>query len=251
VGVVVVVAGVLVAGCAGKNAEKAARDAEQEGRLPTPTYAPETSTSTTTREPTTTAPAGDGTTTTAAPGTSATSTGAPSTTARVFAAPAEATITDPVGDATRNVVAGNPSWADLAGAKLVRGGDGYELRIRLADTPPTSAPDNRTMNIASYYDIDGDGTVDYEVWTTLADNGWGSAWYDDRRGRASFADKSGVTAAADGAEVVLRFSADLIGSPATFRWSLASEYGTYEQIGTPIAAADSAPDGNRPTTFPN
>ena len=161
-----------------------------------------------------------------------------------------ATITDPVGDRTFSADP-PPPWADLAGATLTRSSAGYELRVRLGGgSAPSTTDANHTMNIASFYDLDGDGTIDYEVWANLADTGWATSWFDDRTGGAHFNGDSGVTSEVVDDSLVLRFALDHIASAATFRWSLASEWGGYGAIGTDLAARDDAPDNDRPARFP-
>jgi hypothetical protein len=127
-----------------------------------------------------------------------------------------------------------------------------ELRVHLGGTVPATAPDgDHTMNVASFYDVDGDGQVDFEVWANLADTGWGPAWFDDRgKGKARFGDRSGVTVTVEGDELVLGFATGLVGDAERFRWSLASEWGRYEVLGTLAAARDDAPDDDGSVTFP-
>lgn len=163
------------------------------------------------------------------------------------------TITDPKGDLTPSVLDRPPSWADLRGGRLTRTGDGFELRIQLEGGAPAGAGDEEhTMNIASFFDLDGDGTIDVEVWANVASGGWGAAYYDnDTKGRSGFGDKSGVTVAPEGGDLVLRFPHERLRSVERFRWSLASEWGRYEVIGTAAAARDDAPDGDAPARFPN
>lgn len=236
-----VMAVALLAGaCAGPNAEKAARKQSADGRLPAPTYAPVSTTTSATSARTSVAGArGSSTTATTAPADTPT-TGATVTTPAAQSSPTESRITDPVGDATRNLAAGNPKWADLAGGRLVRRPDGYELQIMLGAAAPGSvSTDDPTMDISSYYDVDGDGRIDYEIGAILADDGWSTSWYDGRKAHFT---GTGVTATAAGDVLTLRFPLDHLGGAATFRWSLASQYGTYEQLGTPVAARDDAPD---------
>lgn len=173
------------------------------------------------------------------------------------AAPADATattssMTDPVGDPTPSAAAPRPAWADLAGGSLLIAGDTVELRIRLADQVPDAAPDEEhTMNIASFFDVDGDGVIDYEVWVNLNEGGWGPAYFDGVDGGARFGDASGVTVAVAGDELVLAFPSGHLGGAQRLRWSLASEWGRYEAIGTPVMARDDAPDDDQPVDHPS
>lgn len=98
------------------------------------------------------------------------------------------------------------------------------------------------MNIASFFDIDGDGLIDYEVWVNLADTGWSPAYFDNDVSGARFGQASGVAVEVAGDELILRFPLAYLGNARSFRWSLASEWGRYEVISTPAAASDDAPD---------
>jgi hypothetical protein len=161
----------------------------------------------------------------------------------------EASVTDRAGDLTLSPLDRPPGWADLRGATLRRTGEGYELSVSLGDPAPERSPDgDHTMNVASFYDLDGDGVVDVEVWANLADSGWGPAAFDDRGGR--FGAESDVTVALEGGRLVLRFPLSLLAGDDQLRWSIASEWGRYEVIGTDLAARDDAPDGDRPAPFP-
>jgi len=157
---------------------------------------------------------------------------------------------DPVGDATAGVNLGAPTpWTDLAGGSLERQGNAYRLIVRLGGDPPARSEGTTTMNIASYYDIDGDGSVDFEIWANLGPNGWAPVWYDDE-GHAAAGERSNVTIRVTGSEVRLLFPDVLIDAPARLRFSLASEYGSLATLGTDAARRDDAPDGDRAVAFP-
>jgi hypothetical protein len=159
-------------------------------------------------------------------------------------------LTDPVGDATR-ALGGQPGWADLAGAQLTRHEEHLELRVRFGDRAPgSSGSSDRTMNVAMFADVDGDGRVDYELWANLADGGWDGSWFDDRTGDAAFSDDAAMDIVVDGAELVVRFPPHYVGMADSFRWSLASEYGTYALLGTTQTARDDAPDDDQAVSFP-
>jgi hypothetical protein len=151
-------------------------------------------------------------------------------------------LADAVGDVTPSPADPAPEWADLAGATLAGSQDGWELRVRLAASAPGSIAGGRTFNVATFFEVDGDGRTDYEAWANLGEAGWGSASYDDRAPAARFGTRSGVAVSARGAEVVLRFGPSVVGGALGFRWALVSEYGRYELIGTDAAARDAAPD---------
>jgi len=164
--------------------------------------------------------------------------------------PTSASVADLAGDATPAV--GAPAWADLVGGRLTRSADGFELRVALdgGSAPASSGADDRTMNVASFYDVDGDGSIDYEVWANLASGGWGGSWFDNRAGTARFADDSGVAIHVEGAEVVLRFPLSHLGGAERFRWSVASEWGPVSALGTELTARDDMPDDDAPAAFP-
>jgi hypothetical protein len=159
----------------------------------------------------------------------------------VSGAPA-AQLTDPAGDVSTSLER-PPAWADLLGATLVRSSSGFELRVHLAGgKAPSSSDADHTMNLASFYDVDGDGTIDYEVWANVASGGWGSSYFDDVHHGGGYQEKSGVTVTPEGDEVVLRFPSSHLGGSTTFRWSIASEWGRYDALGTLATARDAAPD---------
>jgi len=164
---------------------------------------------------------------------------------------AAARVTDAVGDVTPAVADRAPGWSDLAGAELAGGPEGFELVVAFGAAIPTAAPDaEHTMNVAAFVDVDGDGRVDYEVWANLGEGGWGGAWYDNRSGEARFVADSRIAPTVEAGRLVLRFPAALVGSASSFRWSVASEWGRYEAIGTMAAARDDAPDSDGSVTFP-
>jgi hypothetical protein len=161
-----------------------------------------------------------------------------------------AAITDPGGDATPGPAA-TPAWADLVGAQLVALPEFFELRVQLAGSTPTAADRaDRTMNVATFVDVDGDGDVDYEVWANLAESGWDGSWYDNVAGRSAHSEGAAMDVLVDGADLVVRFPSAYVGDATSFRWSMASEYGTYAALGTPRTARDDAPDGDVPVAFP-
>jgi hypothetical protein len=160
-------------------------------------------------------------------------------------------VSDPSGDVTTTVGEQAPGWGDLTEAVLQSGPGGFELRVAFAAPAPATAPDgDHTMNVAAFFDVDGDGAVDYEVWGNLAEGGWGGAWYDDKAGSARFADDAGVAVTVEEGMLVLRFPFTHVGGATRMRWSVASEWGRYEVIGTVAAARDDAPDADRSVAFP-
>lgn len=163
--------------------------------------------------------------------------------------PASITITDAVGDLTPSLEE-PPRYADLAGATLTRAGDALTLVVRMdGGTPEASGDSDHTMNVAAFFDVDGDGRIDREVWANLADGGWDTGYYDNVNGRTAFSDDDPIDVAVVRGELVLRFPVTAVGA-TTFRWSLASEWGRYELIGTRAAARDDLPDDDRPAPSP-
>lgn len=165
------------------------------------------------------------------------------------AAPLSASITDPPGDVTGSPLERPPAWIDLLGATLTRSADGWELRVRLAGgaAPDTSGSAQHTMNLAFFADLDGDGAVDAQIWANLADHGWGAGWFPPEPPNR-FGDESGVVITTEADEVVLRFPGAHL-PVERLRWSVATEWGRYESLGTDLTARDRAPDAG-PAPFP-
>ena len=157
---------------------------------------------------------------------------------------------DPIGDATTGVgVNEPPPWTDLAGGSLERQGNAYRLIIRLGGTAPKTSSGSETMNVASFYDVDGDGAVDYEIWVNLGRSGWAPVWYDDED-HAAPGEASNVTVVVEGDELRLLFPDVMLGEPDRLRFSIASEYGPLSTIGTSGARRDDAPDDDESVSFP-
>jgi len=164
-------------------------------------------------------------------------------------APVAVSFDDPVGDAVGGLDADPPPWTDLAGGSLEHRDGVYRLAVELGGDAPERAPGSETMNIASFFDIDDDGTVDHEIWVNLDGEGWGPVRYDDR-GTVAPGAESGVTIEVRGRSVILAFPASVIGAPEGLRFSTASEYGAIEVIGTDFARRDDAPDDDQAVSFP-
>jgi hypothetical protein len=105
------------------------------------------------------------------------------------------------------------------------------------------------MNIASFYDVDGDGRIDFEIWVNLGEGGWGPVWYDDQD-NAAIGEDSNVTVEVEGDQLQLLFPDVMLDRPARLRFSIASEYGPMATIGTDLARRDDAPDDDRAVAFP-
>lgn len=164
-----------------------------------------------------------------------------------------AAIEDSEFDTTPSLLEDPPPWSDLSGARLTRTSEGFELRVRLrGGAPATSGSEDHTMNIASFYEVDGDGTIDYEVWLNVSSGGWGASYFDNTGGgKGGFQEQSGVDVAPEGAEVVARFPLSHLLDADRFRWSLSSEWGRYEMVGTSAMVKDDLPDNDAPANFPS
>ena len=165
----------------------------------------------------------------------------------------QASITDKAGDVTASPLDRPPAWSDLLSARLTRSAAGFELRVRLGGgAAPQQTPDEEhTMNIATFYDLDGDGRIDTEVWLNVAAGGWGATWFDNVGDGGGFQEGSGVTVTPEGDEVVARFPLTHLEGTDRFRWAVASEWGRYETIGTVAAARDDLPDNDNIAGFPS
>lgn len=161
-------------------------------------------------------------------------------------------VTDPRGDTESARVTSGPRYADLVGGLLERHpAEGYRLAIDLDGGAPEGARDgDHTMNVATFYDLTGDGRVDVEVWANLADGGWDTAVYDNRTGEAAFSDDDDATVGVEGGQLVLRFPLPVLDGAERFRWAVASEWGRYEQLGTLLTVRDEMPDDGAPAPFP-
>jgi hypothetical protein len=144
-------------------------------------------------------------------------------------------VRDRTGDA-RGV--GVPAYADLTGASLRRDGGRFTLRAGAAADFPTSS--DEVEHVILFADTDGDGQVDYEIWATLADDGWSGTWrYPDG---ARFGSGSGVDVRPQGRDLVVGFDASRLGGASSFRWLVGAEQGTAEQQSTGTMSEDYAPD---------
>jgi len=159
-------------------------------------------------------------------------------------------VSDGRSDVSSSSLQRPPAYADLTGADLTRSADGFVLRVGAAAAFPGSQPDaDHTENVIFYADIDGDGHVDYEVWASLADNGWGTSYFDDPNGDAYYGANSGVRATVSGGTLVVAFTLDHLADASRFRWSVQAEYGSYTEVQTGTTSLDAAP-GSGPAQFP-
>jgi len=237
----------LLAGCSAGGEGEQALDG-----LGTPQFEPDTSED----AATSTQPAAvEGGPASSSPTTAAAGEGSAETTTTVAGAAPEATapreivqFDDPLGDVVGGLDDDPPRWADLAGVSLERQGNAYRLVVRLGDAAPESAPGAATMNVATFFDVDGDGGIDHELWVNLGPDGWGPTWWTGDRAHPGEA--SNVTVAVEGDELRLLFPDVMLDQPDRFRFSLASEYGDLEVIGSSYAHRDDAPDGDQAVSFP-
>lgn len=161
-----------------------------------------------------------------------------------------AEVDDAAGDVTFSAEP-PPEHADLLGTEVVREADGFAVRHELKGGAPPDTDDEHTMNIATFFDVDGDGEVDHHVWANLSSSGWGSAYFDERSGTARYADEDDVDVHVDDeGRVLVRFPHGHLSDARSFRWSVGSEWGRYEVIGTDTAARDSAPEDHGSVSFP-
>jgi hypothetical protein len=150
-------------------------------------------------------------------------------------------VDDPSGDLSRSVERA-PASADIVAVRLVRRGGSVEVRTTFAGAVPTRQTGEKGMNVASFYDVDDNGIVDYEVWTSLADNGWGTGYLDRREEKATFGPSTGIRVSVEGDTLVTRFPVSRLGGAEAFRWSAASEWGSYASMSSSTSARDYAPD---------
>ena len=153
--------------------------------------------------------------------------------------PLSASVTDPTGD-VRGTLTSAPPYADLTGATLTRG-DVFEVRVSFAGAVPQRQTDDRIVQVATFYDLDGDGETDYEVWASLADSGWGTSYRTPDGAR--FGEDSGARARPEGNDLVLTFPLTHLRRAESMAWAVGAQWGTLEQVSTGTTSKDNAPDG--------
>lgn len=153
--------------------------------------------------------------------------------------PVRASVSDPAGD-VRGTLTGAPPYADVTGATLTRG-DAFEVRVSFAGAVPQRQTDHRIVQVATFYDLDGDGETDYEVWASLADNGWGTSYRTPDGSR--YGDASGARARPDGNDLVITFPLTHLERAASTAWAVGAQWGTLEQVASGTTSKDNAPDG--------
>jgi len=152
-------------------------------------------------------------------------------------------VSDVRGDERHAALSTPPGYADLTGAELTHSDAGFLLRVRATAAFPTRQEDaDQTENVVFYADVDGDGKVDYEIWASLADNGWGTSLFDNANGDAYYGDNSGVSASVRGGDLVVTFTLGHLAGADRFRWSIGAEWGTYTEVQAGSTSYDAAPD---------
>lgn len=153
--------------------------------------------------------------------------------------PLSASVSDPTGD-VRGALTGAPPYADLTGATLTRGG-AFEVRVSFAGAVPQRQTDDRIVQVATFYDLDGDGETDYEVWASLADDGWGTSYRTPEGAR--YGDDSGAQARPEGSDLVITFPLSHLQRASSMAWAVGAQWGTLEQVASGTTSKDNAPDG--------
>ena len=153
--------------------------------------------------------------------------------------PIRTSVSDPTGD-VRGTLTGAPPYADLTGATLTRA-DAFEVRVSFAGAVPQRQTDDRIVQVATFYDLDGDGETDYEVWASLADNGWGTSYRTPTGAR--YGDDSGAAARPDGNDLVITFPLAHLERAGSMAWAVGAQWGTIEQVASGTTSKDNAPDG--------
>lgn len=161
------------------------------------------------------------------------------------------TITDPGGDVRAGTpLQEPPGYVDLRSLALTREEDGYEVRVELDAPAPERRDGERITNIATFYDVDGDGELDYQVYATSTPDGWGSAYFDHVAGESRYADDDEVDVTVEDGAVVMRFPLAHLGGADRLQWSAASQWGTFEELQTGTEARDRAPDDGHGVLWP-
>lgn len=152
-------------------------------------------------------------------------------------------VTDPSGDVREDPTNPPPPYLDILGAELIRGPDAFELLLILGrDVPERSRDPDRATDVASYYDIDGDGRIDYEIGASLADDGWGPAYFDDRRSESAYGEESDIEVGVRGDTLALAFPLGHLDGADRLQWAVATRHGTFTALAAGTASSDAAPD---------
>jgi hypothetical protein len=106
---------------------------------------------------------------------------------------------------------------------------------------PQRQSDDRIVQVATFYDLDGDGETDYEVWASLADDGWGTSYRTPDGAR--YGDDSGARARPEGDDLVITFPLSHLQRATSLSWAVGAQWGTLEQVASGTTSKDNAPDG--------
>lgn len=166
------------------------------------------------------------------------------------AEPVRVAISDPRGDVEQTLLDRPPSYVDILGVVLIGTTNTLAVEVTVdGEIPDRQVDEDRTMNVAIFLDTSGDGTIDHEVWTNLADAGWFPAHRDNRARQATFGAETGIEVEPEGRTLIITIPWDLVGRPNAFRWITGTEWGSYASLGTAAAARDWAPDAS-PASYP-
>lgn len=144
-----------------------------------------------------------------------------------------------------------PAHADLRSLALEVAGDTATITIGFAGPAPEQGEGDDILNVATYHDVTGDGSVDYEIWASLTADGWGTSWYDVRNGTARFAADDDVDVDVVDGAVVLTFPPGHLGGARSGRWLASSEWGSVATISSGTSTTDDAPDDRSGRTWPD
>lgn len=161
-------------------------------------------------------------------------------------------IDDPAGDVHAGTpLQDPPPHVDLRRLTLTRLADGFEVRVELDTSAPERRQGERITNVATFYDVDGDGELDYQVYATSTPDGWGSAYFDHVNGDARYADEDDVDVHVDDGALVMRFPLEHLGRAERLQWSAASQWGTFDELQTGTESRDRAPDDGHGVLWPS
>lgn len=165
--------------------------------------------------------------------------------------PVRGVLADGTDDMRGLRASGAPDHADLRELALQVDDSEARIRIAFAGAVPEAADGDDILNVATYHDVTGDGQIDYEIWASLTSDGWGTSWFDIRRGTARFAAEDDVDVEVVDGVLVLRFPPSHLGGARSGRWLASSEWGTGLEMSTGASATDDAPDDRSGEPWPS
>ena len=179
----------------------------------------------------------------------------PAPTATASPPPPAATVRGTLPDGTDDLDGLNrsqaPGYADLRAATLEMGSDRGAIRIEFASAAPEQGSDDEILNVATYHDVTGDGSVDYEIWASLTADGWGTSWYDLRAGTVRFAAEDEVDVAVDAGVLELTFPVTHLDGARSGQWLASTEWTTALMRTTGATVTDDAPDDRSGRRWPD